>query len=272
MALIAVSQNRRVTDYLESVRRAGGDPVEVADTHEEPAAIVARVRGVMLTGGGDVDPALYGEAPHAKLRTGGARPRRLRDRPGQGRDRSRCAAAGDLPWHAGAERGDGRDPDPGHPVGSGRRLEPCNPGAALPHRARSVGVARLAVVEHHGRQAGRGKPSSQQPSPSGGQARRAGVRRERYRAGRGDRGHGALGRAVSAWLCSGIPKTSGAPASSAPSSSNSSRLRAAHLRAFVPVRARRGFVVSVSQSWSTATVSTCAVLGNRSNAVSCRSS
>jgi putative glutamine amidotransferase len=65
MALIAVSQNRRVTDYLESVRRAGGEPVEVADTHESPAAIVARVNGVMLTGGGDVDPALYGEAPDA---------------------------------------------------------------------------------------------------------------------------------------------------------------------------------------------------------------
>jgi putative glutamine amidotransferase len=65
MALIAVSQNRRVTDYLESVRRSGGDPVEVADSHESPEAIVARVRGVMLTGGGDVDPALYGETPHA---------------------------------------------------------------------------------------------------------------------------------------------------------------------------------------------------------------
>jgi putative glutamine amidotransferase len=65
MALIAVSQNRRVTDYLESVRRAGGDPVEVADTHEAPEAIVARVRGVMLTGGGDVDPVLYGEPAHA---------------------------------------------------------------------------------------------------------------------------------------------------------------------------------------------------------------
>jgi putative glutamine amidotransferase len=65
MALIAVSQNRRVTDYLESVRRAGGEPVEVADTQESPAAIVARVRGVMLTGGGDVDPSLYGETPHA---------------------------------------------------------------------------------------------------------------------------------------------------------------------------------------------------------------
>jgi putative glutamine amidotransferase len=65
MALIAVSQNRRVTDYLESVRRAGGEPVEVADTEEAPDAIVARVRGVMLTGGGDVDPGLYGETPHA---------------------------------------------------------------------------------------------------------------------------------------------------------------------------------------------------------------
>jgi putative glutamine amidotransferase len=54
-----------VTDYLESVRRAGGDPVEVADTHEAPEAIVARVRGVMLTGGGDVDPVLYGEPAHA---------------------------------------------------------------------------------------------------------------------------------------------------------------------------------------------------------------
>src|SRR5262245_44850948 len=64
MALIAVSQNLRVTDYLESVRRAGGDPVEVADTHENPESIVARVRGVMLTGGGDVDPVLYGEVPH----------------------------------------------------------------------------------------------------------------------------------------------------------------------------------------------------------------
>ena len=64
MALIAVSQNRRVADYLESVRRAGGDPVEVADTREAPEAIVSRVRGVMLTGGGDVDPALYGEVPH----------------------------------------------------------------------------------------------------------------------------------------------------------------------------------------------------------------
>jgi len=64
MGLIAVSQNRRMTDYLESIRRAGGDPVEVGGD-ETPAAIVARAGGILLTGGGDVDPALYGEAPHS---------------------------------------------------------------------------------------------------------------------------------------------------------------------------------------------------------------
>ncbi|MCC7179790.1 MAG: gamma-glutamyl-gamma-aminobutyrate hydrolase family protein [Acidobacteria bacterium] len=52
-----------MTDYLESLRRAGGDPVEVGGD-ETPAAIVARAGGILLTGGGDVDPALYGEAPH----------------------------------------------------------------------------------------------------------------------------------------------------------------------------------------------------------------
>jgi putative glutamine amidotransferase len=65
MALIAIAQNRKMEDYLESVRRAGGEPVEVIVGDEAPAQLLARVDGLMLTGGGDVDPKLYGEAPHA---------------------------------------------------------------------------------------------------------------------------------------------------------------------------------------------------------------
>jgi len=61
MPLIAVTQNRRMSDYLESIRRAGGEPVEIVPGAETPEQILARVDGLMLTGGGDVDPALYGE-------------------------------------------------------------------------------------------------------------------------------------------------------------------------------------------------------------------
>jgi putative glutamine amidotransferase len=65
MPLIAIAQNRRMADYVESVRRAGGEPVEVTLAAEAPEHILARVDGLMLTGGGDVDPTLYGETRHA---------------------------------------------------------------------------------------------------------------------------------------------------------------------------------------------------------------
>lgn len=65
MALIAIAQNRRISDYVEAIRRAGGEPIEVGADGELPEHILARVAGVVLTGGGDVDPTLYGEARHA---------------------------------------------------------------------------------------------------------------------------------------------------------------------------------------------------------------
>jgi len=64
MPLIAIGQNRKMEDYLESVRRAGGEPVEVLVGGEAPEQILARVDGLVLTGGGDVDPKLYGETRH----------------------------------------------------------------------------------------------------------------------------------------------------------------------------------------------------------------
>ena len=80
MPLIAIAQNRRMSDYLESIRRAGGEPVEVVPGAETPEQILARVDGLMLTGGGDVDPALYGEVAERHVPGRGRRPRRVRDR------------------------------------------------------------------------------------------------------------------------------------------------------------------------------------------------
>ena len=67
MALIAIAQSRRMADYEESVKRAGGEPVVVAAGGERPEHVLARVDALVLTGGADVDPKLYGEAPHASF-------------------------------------------------------------------------------------------------------------------------------------------------------------------------------------------------------------
>jgi len=64
MPTIALSPCRQMSDYLESVRRAGATPLELT-LADDPAEIVARVDGLLLTGGGDVDPTLYGATPHA---------------------------------------------------------------------------------------------------------------------------------------------------------------------------------------------------------------
>lgn len=64
MPTIALSPCRQMSDYLESVRRAGATPLELT-LADDPAAVAATADGLLLTGGGDVDPALYGASPHA---------------------------------------------------------------------------------------------------------------------------------------------------------------------------------------------------------------
>lgn len=65
MPTIAIAPCRAMADYLESIKRAGGEPVELHYDRNTPAEVVRRSDGIMLTGGGDVDPALYGEEPHS---------------------------------------------------------------------------------------------------------------------------------------------------------------------------------------------------------------
>jgi putative glutamine amidotransferase len=49
--------------YIDGVLRAGGTPV-VVNAARDPKELVARVDALVLTGGPDVDPRLYGQEPH----------------------------------------------------------------------------------------------------------------------------------------------------------------------------------------------------------------
>jgi putative glutamine amidotransferase len=55
--------------YLHSVEQAGGVPLPLAPQLSGNAleTLMSRVDGLLLTGGGDIDPALFGEAPHPTL-------------------------------------------------------------------------------------------------------------------------------------------------------------------------------------------------------------
>lgn len=53
--------------YVDAVRRAGGEPVLVPPGVADPAGLLARLDGVVLAGGGDIDPVRYGGAPHATV-------------------------------------------------------------------------------------------------------------------------------------------------------------------------------------------------------------
>lgn len=78
-AAVAVSAPRRVVDgrervtlsasYVRALERAGLVPLVVPTilTPERAVAALGAARGLVLTGGEDVEPARYGAAPHPKL-------------------------------------------------------------------------------------------------------------------------------------------------------------------------------------------------------------
>jgi len=61
MAVIGITPSNRLTDYVESVRRAGGEPRVLT---MESAPSLDGLDGILFTGGGDVDPAHYQEPRH----------------------------------------------------------------------------------------------------------------------------------------------------------------------------------------------------------------
>lgn len=55
-------------DYVKSVEMAGGLPLVLAPgTAADAPDLLDRIDGLVLSGGSDVDPALYGAPPHPKL-------------------------------------------------------------------------------------------------------------------------------------------------------------------------------------------------------------
>ena len=66
MVRIAIPRADKLPDYEEAVRRAGAEPV-VIDVSAAPVEIARRYDGLLLAGGGDVLPSLYGETQHPKF-------------------------------------------------------------------------------------------------------------------------------------------------------------------------------------------------------------
>lgn len=67
MAVIAIAPCHKLHDYEESVRRAGGEPWVLDRSAHRPDDVLRNAAGLLLAGGGDVDPSIYGETPHERF-------------------------------------------------------------------------------------------------------------------------------------------------------------------------------------------------------------
>ena len=63
MAVIGITTCRKIEDYRQSILHIGGEP-RILDPSMPLATALAGIDGLLLTGGEDVEPSRYGEAPH----------------------------------------------------------------------------------------------------------------------------------------------------------------------------------------------------------------
>lgn len=61
--VIGITRCSRLDDYVASIEQAGGRP-RILDVSDSPRKVVGEIQGLVLTGGGDIDPVLYREERH----------------------------------------------------------------------------------------------------------------------------------------------------------------------------------------------------------------
>jgi putative glutamine amidotransferase len=65
--IIGITRNRRPADYEQAIRLAGGAPKLLDWDATKPGDALDGIHGLLLTGGGDVDPKHYGQPPSSHL-------------------------------------------------------------------------------------------------------------------------------------------------------------------------------------------------------------
>jgi len=66
MPVIGIAACRKLEDYRQSITHVGGE-VRILEPTTPPADALSNIDGLLLTGGGDVAPARYGETPHPSV-------------------------------------------------------------------------------------------------------------------------------------------------------------------------------------------------------------
>lgn len=64
--VIGITRCSRIDDYVTSVEHAGGRP-RILETGESPRKVIEEIDGLLLTGGGDIDPVFYAEDRHESV-------------------------------------------------------------------------------------------------------------------------------------------------------------------------------------------------------------
>lgn len=66
--IIGIVPCRTMADYMEAVRRAGGEPRVLDPGRENAQNLITEIDGLLLIGGDDVDPASYGQRAHSSTK------------------------------------------------------------------------------------------------------------------------------------------------------------------------------------------------------------